>query len=372
VRDGSPARSLPDRRAGAADGQGRVRRTLATILAGAALAGGCGGAGSGESSPPPIQAATGATLTGSAPAGLQAGPFTPLDADLFGPPYYPKAVTFAPATGPPRGPDDLLGEAQALVGFRDPALAERAAELFSDEKLRTQIPSPALRAAAVSLLGTIAEPAIDWLTRDGGFSRVEFGELDGPALAKSLTGPDGLQRIVVERRLRFEKPALLSVVLAHEALHSDARVSDIEELVATAFQALVHMQQLLADPSLAEERTRLAQATNAWLLIRINTRQTGAADLRLVLADDGPTVLPGGLDRPYFAAFFDPAARPTPGNPYLAALTTAVAEPGVEPPSAPDFDFATIDFLDRSPSVLTSSDLLELARLLHLGAGPAA
>lgn len=296
----------------------------------------------------------------------------PRDADLFGPPYYPHASTFAPAPGPARAPGDLLREVEALVGSRNPALADRAARLFADKKLRARIPSPALRAAAVSLLGTIAEPAIDWLMRGGHVARVEFGELEGPALAQSLTGPDGLQRIVIQRRFRFEKPALLSVVLAHEALHSDDQVSDLEELITTAFQALVHMQQLLAEPALANERTELAQATSAWLLIRLNTRQIGSADLRLVLADDGPTVLPGGLDRPYFAAFFDPTALSTPGNPYLAALTTAVAEPGVEPPSAPDFSFATIAFLDRNQGVLTPSDLLRLARLLHLQAGPAA
>ena len=118
----------------------------------------------------------------------------------------------------------------------------------------------------------------------------------------------------------------MSVLLAHEAFHSDGRASDLEELVAVAVQSLVHMQQLLADPEIAQERTELAQSANAWIVIRLNTHRPGSSDLRLVLVDDGPTVLPGGLGQPHFAAFFDPTAAPTPGNRYLREVAEAVAE----------------------------------------------
>jgi hypothetical protein len=223
----------------------------------------------------------------------------------------------------------------------------------------------------VSLLGTIAEPALDWLVRGGRFARIEFGDPEGAAIAKSLTGPDGLQRLVVDRRYRFERPALLSVVLAHEALHSDDRVADLEELVATSFQALVQMQQLLADPTLADERTALAQATNAWVVIRLNTRRIGSPELRLVLDDFGPTVLPGGLERPSFAAFFDPTGQPTPGNRYLTDLVAAVAEPGGELPDSPDFSLETIAFLDENQGALTPAELVRVADSLGLELEPA-
>jgi hypothetical protein len=216
----------------------------------------------------------------------------------------------------------------------------------------------------VSLLGTLAEPAVEWLLEGGRFALVDFGELDGPEIAQSLTESDGRQRIVVASRLAHEEPGLLSVVIAHEALHADDRVSDLEELVATALQALVHMQQLLADPALAEEQTELAQSTNAWVLIRFNTRAEGSSTLRLVLPDGGPSVLPGGLERPYFAAFFDPAADPTPGNPYLVALVGAAAV--AEPPPELDFAVDTIELLDTGQAVLNDDELVRIADLLDL------
>jgi hypothetical protein len=177
---------------------------------------------------------------------------------------------------------------------------------------------------------------------------------------------------VIDSRFRNERPALLSVVLAHEAFHADGRASELEELVAVAVQALVHAQQLLADPTLAEERTELAQSTNAWVVIRLNTHRTGSPDLRLVLVDDGPSVLPGGLGQPHFAAFFDPTAAPTPGNRYLQDVAGAVAEAGASPPAALDFDIESIVFLDENQGALTPSELERVAGLLGMDIGPTA
>jgi hypothetical protein len=77
-------------------------------------------------------------------------------------------------------------------------------------------------------------------------------------------------------------------------------------------------------------------------------------------------VLPGGLDRPHFASFFDPSARPTPGSPYLRAMLGAVAEPGAAPPTRFDFDLETISFLDANQTALSVGELLTAARVLGL------
>jgi hypothetical protein len=340
------------------------RRLIAAGVAAVVVAaGGCGG----DAAAPSV-GTTAAAAPADDGAGLRGGPFAPADRDLFGPPYYPDARDLPPAPGPARGAEELLEDAVTLVAARGSDLSEEARALFAAPELRARIPNPALRAAAVSLLGTIAEPALDWLVDGGGFASVGFGAVEGSVIAKSLAVPDGLQRIVVADRLRFERPGLLSVVLAHEALHADPEPSDLEELVATALQAIVHMQQLLADPSLAAERTELAQSANAWVLIRLNTREAGTGELRLVLDDDGPSVLPGGLDRPYFAAFFDPSAPETPGNAYLADLLAAVAGETVEPPARPGFDLATVEFLDENQAVLGERDLARVAQLLDLEA----
>jgi hypothetical protein len=344
-------------------GSGRGASRLACLTLAVSLAASCGTETATEPPGPPAPAGTNA----EEPAlSLESGPFEPERPELFGPPYYPEAPPFPPAGDPGRElePDELLHRAETLVGARDAALAGRARELFGDPQVEALVPHPSLRAGLVSLLGTVAEPAIAWLLEGGRFALVDFGELDGPEVARSLTGADGRQRIVVASRFVSEEPGLLSVVLAHEALHSDDRVSDLEELVATALQALVHMQQILADPTLAAQETELAQATNAWAMIRLNTRAEGASGLRLVLPAGGPTVLPGGLDRPYFAAFFDPAAPPTPGSAYLEALVGAVAV--AEPPEPIGFDIALVELLDAGQAALGDDELLRVATHLQL------
>ena len=341
----------------------RCRVTTALLLAAAVLTAGC------SSEPADVAPGTASTSAGRSPDPallLEAGPAGLADETLVGPPYYPQAEALAPAVDAGRSPGDLLGEVQALVGARDPALAATAAQLFVDGEVRARFPALELRAALASLLGTVAEPAIGWLVRAGPFDRIVFGDPPGDAIARSFSTRDGSQRIVVDRAFRFERPALLSVLLAHEAFHSDGEASDLEELVATSFQALVHLEQLVADPTLAVERTALAQATNAWAVIRLNTRAAGSSDLRLILEEAGQTVLPGGLERPHFASFFDPNARATPGNPYLWALLAAVAEPGAEAPASAGFDLETVSFLDLNQSALSVDELLAAARALGL------
>ncbi len=161
-------------------------------------------------------------------------------------------------------------------------------------------------------------------------------------------------------------------MLAHEALHSDGEVSDLEELIALSFQALVHMQQLVADPALGSERTLLAQHLNPWVLARLNTREPGSTDLRLVLPDSSPTIFPGGIDRPYFAALFDPAAQPTPGNALLSDLAKAVVEPDAPLPDPLDFSVETVELLDAGQTALSPEELARAAEALGLepaGAG---
>jgi hypothetical protein len=345
--------------------EGQPARLVALTIAVVALA----GCGDGDSAPvgeppssPPASTAAAPPAGADAEALLASGPGELGDPSTVGPPYFPGTEEFEPAAGPERPADELLAAAQRLTAARGDGLSERAAELFADATVVRRIPEPALRAAVVALVGTVAEPAVEWLT-GGRFERVEFGEVEGEAVAQSLTGESGLQKIVVAERLRFEEPGLLSVVLAHEAMHVDAEASDLEELVATAAQALVHMQQLLADPQLAVLRTELAQSVNAWTVIRLNTRAVGYWQLRLVLGDDAPSVLPGGLDRPHFAAFFDPAAPATPGNDYLAAVLPGAGPPG-EPPVDPGFDVDTVEYLDAGQALFSPEELVRVADLL--------
>jgi hypothetical protein len=294
----------------------------------------------------------------------------PEDTSLFSPTYYPGVEALAPAEGPDWSDERAVERAVALVEARDPARAAEARELYSDRELAAVAPDPVVRAALVSLLGTIAEPAIGWIAHEGPFTSVELGD-PGGVVARSLADPDGTQRIVLDERLRFEDPGLLSVVLAHEALHADGEVSDLEELVALSFQALVQMQQLLADPALGTGRSLLSQQLNPWVLARLNTREPGSTALRLVLPDGSPTIFPGGIERPYFAALFDPSAEPTPGNALLSDLITAVTGPDGPLPEPLDFSIETVELLDSTQTALTVSELARAAEALGLEAAGA-
>src|SRR5262245_64917912 len=132
------------------------------------------------------------------------------------------------------------------------------------------------------------------------------------------------------------------------------------------------MQLLAADPALGSDRTLLAQQLNPWVLARLNTREPGSTDLRLLLPDDSPTIFPGGIDRPYFAALFDPAAQPTPGNALLSDLVKAVVEPDAPLPDPLDFSVETVELLDAGQTALKPEELARAADALGLesaGAG---
>ena len=342
------------------------RRAVIVLLVTGLVAGGCGE--DQDASEPPVSPPPAATVTSP----LAAARLAPGDESQFSPTYYPDVAVLEPAAGPEWTEERALGRAVELVETRDPARAEEARKLFADPDLEAVVPDPVLRAAAVSLLGTIAEPVIAWLATGGHFRQVELGDPGSGAVARSLADPDGTQRIVVDERLRFEDPGLLSAVLAHEGLHSDGEVSDLEELIALSFQALVHMQQLVADPALGSERTLLAQHLNPWVLARLNTREPGSTDLRLVLSDSSPTIFPGGIDRPHFAALFDPAAEPTPGNALLSDLVKAVVERDAPLPDPLDFSVETVELLDAGQVALGPEELARAAEALGLepaGAG---
>ena len=113
--------------------------------------------------------------------------------------------------------------------------------------------------------------------------------------------------------LRNERPASCPVVLAHEAFHLTAVPPTSRSCRGRRAGSV---QQLLADPTIADERTELAQSTNAGVVIRLNTHEEAVLRSSPRAFRRCAERAPRGLERPYFAAFFDPLADPTPGNRY--------------------------------------------------------
>jgi hypothetical protein len=351
---------------------------LLALVAGAALAAGCGGGGSSqpETPEPPAAATAEPGESGAAvspqPAGppeqtLGEGPLRPTDPSLFHPTYYPEVSELPPAQGAAPTKAQILERLLTFLSARDPALVPRARELFEAPKLVEKVRAPSLRAALVALLGTLGEPAIDFILGGDRFASITFGEPPGGAVAKSFRVGNGGQQIVVDARYKREDPILLSPLLAHEVLHSDGKVSDLEELVAFAVQSLVHMEQLATHPELGSEKTGLAQHLNAWVLARLNTRTPGTADLRLYVPGEiSGGIFPGGIAIPHLASLFDPSAQPTPGNRYLEQMLDELAEPGASAPAAADFDPETIRFIDENQAALSTEELVQAAEALGL------
>lgn len=327
-------------------------------------------AGSSDAEPAPPAPAPAAESNAPQPElelarGLTEGPLEPSDPTLFAPPYCPASPVFPPAEAE-LGEGEAVARALALVEHHDPARIEEARAVFDDPALSLVVPDHALRAGLASLTGTLAEPVIAWVATS--FARVEFGTPGEGAAARSIE-VEGEQVIIVGERFRFEDPGLLGVLLTHEALHSDAAISDFEELIAFAIQALVHMEQIVADPSLATQRTELAQQLNPWVLARLNTRVPGSSELRLLLPDFAPSIFPGGVSRPYFAVLFDPNAESTPGNALLARLAGNVANAEVAPPDDLRFSIAAVGLLDAGQDAISDDELIAVARALDLRPG---
>jgi hypothetical protein len=307
---------------------------------------------------------------------LSQRPFAPTDTALFDPSAYPTAPPLVPAprTDHSDSVETIEGELHRVLTARrspDAALAAGLAT-YASAAARRICPEARLRAALATLAGTLGEPVSAYLLESGNWERIVFGSLQGGgAIAETLTRKGEARRtIIVSDRYRFESPAVLAPVLAHEALHRDEQASgEFEEAAGYAIYTLIYAQFVRDDPALAGTGTALIRALNTNLLIRLNSAHPGEAGLRVFAPDNRP-VLPGSrFDQPDIASFFDLTyAWPTPGNPLLARYLALLANPGVTHPAHPSFDLETLRFIDENlnSAVLDAQDLVAVARSLRL------
>lgn len=193
-----------------------------------------------------------------------------------------------------------------------------------------QVPSPKLRAALAALVGTFAEPAIgDLLTNRNCTGlpalRIAFEQPPGGErlFARVTYAGSGARVVSIDPALGDDRFELLMPLLAHEALHCDRLDSKVEEVAATAFDTLLYLQLLAADPTLAEERTRLARELRIDALAMVNSGGTWPESVGVLRSPGVTAVLPGTNAR--FPSFGELAAAAYPSVTALRSPTEPLA-----------------------------------------------
>jgi hypothetical protein len=331
-------------------------------------------------------------------------PFAPANRDLFFSFDLADWADVAPiqlAKGPAPTEKETKEQLRTFLERRFPCTPQRVQDglgVFADPIARQKIPDPTLRAALAALTGTFGEPAIHFLLYQAPVSTIHFGIVifnregfpqGSPATSHTL--PDGTEAMVFDVRDRFNPFGTFSALLFHEALHVEYpravpadgdkpdRVGLPEEATAVALESLIYMQMLLTDPTLAtlpDPQTR--GGNNRLALARLNSGVAGTDRLNLFVPGSGvdidpTTAAPVTEFYEYYAVTSHETARgpewhdlETHGNALLAAALPALAESGHTPPAKPDFDRATLDFIDQNEAVLSPGQLIAVACILQL------
>ncbi len=319
-------------------------------------------------------------------------PFAPTNRDLFHSFTHPDWEDVAPIVfpeGPALSDEETRDALRVFLERRfpcDPQRVDDGLEVYGDPLARQKFPEPTLRAALAALTGTLGEPAIPFLLRTVPIVLVHFNVyvLSGEGLPGRVAGAyslaDGTAEIVFDRRYRFLPFGTLSALLFHEALHTgvdDDEAGLPEEAVATALEALVYMEMLLTDPSLAalpDEMTRYNN--NQQAVARLNSGPPGSHRLTLFVPDGEESIDPLATEPitefyEYYATYSAPddpdfRERESEGNELLRTVLETLAEPGETPPAAADFDQETLAFVDQNQGVLSPAELIAVACILEL------
>ena len=208
--------------------------------------------------------------------------------ELFGEPgIYPDGPPMEPAVGEPWSESDCRELLVDLIG------QVRSAR-FEHPVLCAMCPEPAPRAAVVLLTATVAEPLVDALmTRRTPVASLSIGATRSPGrvVGPVNDGPDAHR--VVNERYRAEHPALMAPSVAHDLLWNVSGAGQYEEATLHMIVALVHLQLVTRQPSIAHLGTELARRQNSLAISLLNSRQPNDPALR-VIAPDGPGTIPGG------------------------------------------------------------------------------
>lgn len=325
--------------------------------------------------------------------------WTPTNLAFFNKQQFANAPNPTPTPNAPSGSavlTDLTAflDAKVAAGQITSAQRESALNLYNNTTVQSIVPSANLRAALVSLVGTVGEGAIDsMLTADNAsgqpFTVIDFSdEVSSSApIAETKGNPtSGRLRTLLKTSFRGEPFQALGAILAHEALHQDAVASassalpngQNEEIFANVVETLVYAQQILVAPSVAARGTQLVTLQNGQVLAMLNSGtalfpRVGVLDAPLLggqnVFNGGVTVSDGAytsfenwIRRTYAARNF--GGGDTPASKLARTMQNAITVRN----DTSNFNFSQqrITFFDNSQVVISDRAAVQLAAVLKL------
>jgi len=308
------------------------------------------------------------TVTISSPfspaqATLSLRPFAPTDINFFTPGVYTESNAMAPATG------DTLTETTARIAL-ETFLAKRITNTdtlqqtlstFDNATLIAKMPSPTLRAGLLSLKGTLAQNAIDAILR-GPFGPLTFGTVTSGDYADVKSD----RSVIVDQRYQSEALPLFGAVFTRMALQLDQQTGRNEEITTASFLALVAMQQTLTDSTVAQSESELSRRINTQMLARLNSGQANFPNIGIYQTPNGQA-FPNGSTFTSYAAVFAPLEDiTTPASTLLTTYLKNLSSEGTALPITTTFSTEVLTFIDQHQNVISSEDLIRIARILKL------
>ena len=135
-----------------------------------------------------------------------------------------------------------------------------------------------------------------------------------------------------------------------------------------SLQTLISLEQLSKHPKMARADTELTRRNNTNALARFNSGRGAKVGL-FESNHPGEQLLPGSVvpATTWFEQFEDlPGFADLPGNPLLRKILVNIAKRGTAVPQSPNFDRATLDFIDQNSSNLSPEELVKAGRALRL------
>jgi len=272
---------------------------------------------------------------------------------------------------------------KVAAGLISQATEDTAMKRFNNTTVKQIIPDANLRAAMLSLYGTIGEPAIaamlDGQNLTGKNQTIVDFSTDVAAnaeVAETLVLSNGRLRTLFKTSYAGEPFQALSAKLAHESVHQDSDDNQNEEVVANTVETMVYAQQLLVDSSFATAGTTLIKSDNDKLLALLDSGKAlfprvgilqGAVKNETEGVFSGSSIAGGAyvsfedyIRRLYIARGF--GAFDSSGNPTLNSIIENMTNKNKNN----SFNATLISDIDANQQIITDKNSLVLAGILKL------
>lgn len=298
--------------------------------------------------------------------GLLRGPaFPPTDESMFLSKVYPSNLPVNPASAP-----DMPITAQRLRMQVSQLSGQAGLKVMDDPAIQAKTQDLRLRAALATTINSTSGGTVGAI-KSAVYSSVAFEPLPtGDSVAAHVIDDGtGHFKIIINENYQHEDIRLLGILLGHEVLHQDARLSVREELIAHTFEILAYARYVIKDPWLASQGTALVRFLNTVAMGLLNSRQPDG--LIHLLEGRDEDIWPGSNSSvDYLAQKFVEAGLglDTPGN--EALLYSMRKLTGNKKLAKANFDDETLILLDENINALLSpEDWIALAEALKLDTG---